>query len=167
MTPTHILACDPGLQGAFCFYTVATKGIHVFDMPVKDGEVDAVALADLIERIAFVYKDDNLHAVVERVGSMPRQAGAFNFGRSAGVVHGVLAALGIPYNLVSPVVWKGAMGLRKMPNETQDQNKTRARELAMKLWPGNAGEFKRVKDDGRAEAALLAYYFAHKKGQEK
>jgi hypothetical protein len=56
------------------------------------------------------------------------------------------------------------MGLRKMLNESQAQNKTRARELAVKLWPGMAEEFHRVKDDGRAESALLARWFATKRG---
>jgi hypothetical protein len=30
--------------------------------------------------------------------------------------------------------------------------------MAMGMWPAFAGSFKRVKDDGRAEAALLAEY---------
>jgi crossover junction endodeoxyribonuclease RuvC len=103
-------------------------------------------------------------AAVELVSSMPRQAGAFNFGVSAGVVHGVLGALGVPMVLIPPGVWKPACGLRRLTNESQVQNKSRARELAAKLWIEQADLFKRVKDDGRAEACLLARYYVAKMG---
>ncbi len=33
-----------------------------------------------------------------------------------------------------------------------------ARARAAALWPEQAGEFRRVKDDGKAEAALIAYW---------
>lgn len=154
--PTHILGVDPGLSGALCLFHISTKRIvQIWDMPVKDGRVDPEGVA-LIVDLARSTAEGRVHAVVENVSSMPRQAGAFNFGRSAGVVHGVLGALGVPMELISPNVWKGAVGLRRLPNETQQQNKARSRTLATKLWPEMAASFKRVKDDGRAEAALLA-----------
>jgi hypothetical protein len=37
-------------------------------------------------------------------------------------------------------------------------SKDGAREMAMRLWPSKSELFKRKKDDGRAEAALLALY---------
>ena len=132
-------------------------------MPCKDGRVSPEGVAMIVD-LAKGMSGGNLVGVVENVSSMPRQAGAFNFGRSAGVVHGVLGALGVPMELVSPNVWKGAMGLRKMAGETQDANKSRARELAVKLWPSQADLFKRVKDDGRAESALLARQYVNSKG---
>jgi len=82
------------------------------------------------------------------------------------VVHGVLGALGVPYVLISPAQWKGAMGLHKLPNETQSQNKSRAREMALKLWPESADQFKRKKDDGRAEAALIGRYFINRESSK-
>jgi len=66
--------------------------------------------------------------------------------------------------LVSSNVWKGATGLHRMSGESQADVKSRARFLAQKLWPEQAAQFKRIKDDGRAEAALLARYFANKQG---
>ena len=108
--PTHILGVDPGLYGAFCLYEIATKQIRLFDMPLIDSQVDPAAVASIVAQCKFqAFKAHSIHAAVENVSSMPRQAGAFNFGRSAGVVHGVLGALGVPYTLVSPAVWKGAM----------------------------------------------------------
>jgi crossover junction endodeoxyribonuclease RuvC len=159
--PDYVLGVDPGLSGALCLLRISDRQISLFDMPVTDGRVDPAKLAGIVEMCKM---QGSIVAAVENVSSMPRQAGAFNFGRSAGVVHGVLGAMGVPMELVSPNVWKGAMGLRKLAGETQDANKTRARELASKLWPSNAAEFKRVKDDGRAEAALLARQYVNSKG---
>jgi crossover junction endodeoxyribonuclease RuvC len=161
MTPTHVLGIDPGLHGALCLMHVSSRKIDLFDMPVTDGRVDPAKLAAIVEMCKL---RGSVAAAVELVSSMPRQAGAFNFGVSAGVVHGVLGALNVPFTLVSPNEWKGVCGLRKTPNETQPQNKTRARELATKLWPEMADSFKRVKNDGRAEAALLARFFYVKNG---
>lgn len=159
MKPTHVLGIDPGLSGALCLLRLSDKQISLFDMPVTDGRVDPAKLAGIVEMCKM---QGSIAAAVENVSSMPRQAGAFNFGRSAGVVHGVLGAMGVPMELVSPNVWKGAVGLRKLVGETQDQNKTRARELASKLWPANAAEFKRIRDDGRAEACLISFFHAQK-----
>lgn len=162
--PTHILSVDPGVNGALALYKISTKVIHISDMPLRNGQVSPEGVAVIVDIFKSIAGPNQIHAAVENVSSMPRQAGSFNFGRSAGVVHGVLGALAVSMELVSPNAWKGAMGLRKLPGETQEQNKTRARALAIELWPEQAGQFKRVKDDGRAEAALLARYFANKKG---
>jgi len=160
---THILGIDPGLSGAICFYEIATRRIQVFDMPVVNGRVDAAPLAQIVDQCSF-QAGRRVHAAIEQVSSMPRQKGSFNFGVSAGIIQGVLGALGIPFTMVQPALWKGAVGLRKTVGETQAENKTRARELASKLWPEMAGEFKRVKDDGRAESALIARFAASKAG---
>jgi crossover junction endodeoxyribonuclease RuvC len=164
MSPSHVLGIDPGLSGALCLLSIQAKAIEgIFDMPVTGGQVDPAKLAAIVDQLNF-QTNRHIHAAVELVSSMPRQAGAFNFGRSAGVVHGVLGALGVPYTLVSPNVWKGATGLHRMSGESQADVKSRARFLAQKLWPEQAAQFKRIKDDGRAEAALLARYFANKQG---
>jgi hypothetical protein len=128
MTVTHVLGIDPGLSGALCLYEISTKSIRIFDMPTVDGSVNPAGVASIVEKAKFIADQSmpgtelaTIRAAVENVSSMPRQAGAFNFGRSVGVVHGVLGALRIPYELVSPVVWKGAMGLHKTIGESQDQ----------------------------------------------
>lgn len=162
--PTHVLGIDPGLGGALALVNCQTKAIEgVWDMPVSEGRVDPTELAGIIKMVKFM-TTGTIHAAVELVSSMPRQAGAFNFGVSTGVVHGVLGALDVPMSLVSPGVWKSAMGLRKLPGEDQAGTKTRARHLATKLWPEHAADFKRVMDSDRAEAALIARHFINSKG---
>ena len=74
----------------------------------------------------------------------------FAFGQAYGLVLGVLAGLWIPTSTVTPAAWKKALKL--------NTGKDAARAKAAQLWPQMAGEFKRVKDDGRAEAALIAHW---------
>ena len=157
----YILGIDPGMGGALALYDHPTMPI-TWDMPVSlDGGIDAVKLVKITASLAK--NCPGITAVVERVSSMPRQAGAFAFGLSTGIIHGCLASAGIPFELVSPNVWKAKMGLTKFPGETYAENKTRARALATQLFPALAPQFKRVKDDGRAEALLLAVYWANRK----
>lgn len=147
----NVLGIDPGLNGAVALYAPDREPL-VWDMPLHHkGSLDAVALASIIRSTRAEA------AVVEKVGSMPRQAGAFSFGFYTGIAHGALAAANIPIHTIAPVVWKRAMGIHRV-NETDDL-KTKSRSLAMKLFPDQASLFERVKDDGRAEALLLAYYF--------
>ena len=162
MTAPYILGIDPGLGGAMALYCPADEGVCLWDAPKSlDSGVDPVVLAGMVDTIHRTYP--GIIAVVERVSSMPRQGGAFAFGLSTGIIHGCLASAGIPFELVSPSVWKAKMGLTKFPGETYAENKTRARALATQLFPALAPQFKRAKDDGRAEALLLAVYWANKK----
>ena len=161
----YILGIDPGMGGALAGYDPSGEVFKtpvLWDIPKSiDSGIDAVALAALVDRLNRAYS--GITAVVERVSSMPRQKGAFAFGLSTGIIHGCLASAGIPFELVSPSVWKAKMGLTKFPGETYAENKTRARALATQLFPALAPQFKRVKDDGRAEALLLAVYWANRK----
>ena len=74
----------------------------------------------------------------------------FGFGRSLGVVEGVLAALHIPVTYVAPATWTKAIG--------KAQGKDASRHRAMELFPEHQQLFKRVMDDGRAEASLIAVW---------
>jgi crossover junction endodeoxyribonuclease RuvC len=160
--PQFTLGIDPGLSGSLALLRCEGLKIEsIYDMPVTDGRVDAARLALIV---GMCQLRGTIVAAVELVSSMPRQAGAFNFGVSAGCVHGVLGALGVPMVLIPPGVWKPGCGLRRLTNESQAQNKSRARELATKLWPLQAGLFKLIKNHDRAEAALLARFFCTKQG---
>jgi hypothetical protein len=147
-----ILAVDPGLTGAIAFLFPAQDAITVDDMPVAGGDVDA---ATLFARIAQMRPDV---AIVELVASRPGQgvASVFKFGCGFGMVRGVIAASGVPLHLVSPAKWKRHFCL--------DADKENSRALALRLWPSRSDIFGRKRDHGRAEAALLARYFAETRG---
>ncbi len=76
----------------------------------------------------------------------------FQFGRGVGMVEGVLAGVGVPTQYVTPQRWQKAVGARK--------GKDGARLRAIELYPAYSKLFARAKDDGRADAALIAWYAA-------
>ena len=148
-----ILGIDPGANGGLAFFE-PLKGLAVIDMPtfeVKRGgkmkkEISPAMLAAEIKSVA----PDS--AIIEKVGAMPGQgvSSMFQFGRSVGMVEGVLAALQIPYDYVTPQTWQKAVGARG--------GKDASRLRAMELYPAYANEFRLKKHDGRADAALIAWY---------
>lgn len=154
MTVTNIIGIDPGVVGALALVSLAGDLIEVADMPIlRDGSagratVNAPLLADLLAR---------WHArevICEFVGPRPGEGalGAFSFGRCRGVIEGACAALAVPIRFVTPPSWKRLVGIPP----GRDGAKDAARSEAARRWPDKAGLFARVKDDGRAEAALIA-----------
>lgn len=143
---TLIVGVDPGLTGAFGFLDHRGELLSVEDMPVAAGVVSTAILRDF-----FRFDPPDL-AIVEKVASMPGNSGRsmFTFGRSLGAIEGVLGALGIPVRYVTPAKWKADAGLSK--------DKGQSRRRAIETWPTHAALFARVKDDGRAEAALIALH---------
>ena len=165
MKPDFCLGIDPGLAGALCLLRCSGLKIEgIYDMPVTEGRVDAARLALIV---GMCQLQGTIVAAVERVGSRPHQAHAFSFGTDFGIVLGVLGALGVPITLIQPAQWKSTYGLRRATDESHASTKTRARELAARLWPEHAAEFSKVKNDGRAEACLIGRYFANKQGWVK
>lgn len=153
-----IIGIDPGLDGAIALISAEDNGLFaVEEMPtvtIKVGTkmkrvVSAPALAELIRSWDLTMVE---MAVVEKVGAMPGQGvtSMFGFGKSAGIVEGVLAGLGVPYTLVTPQAW----GKRAC----KGQGKDASRKRVMELYPSQAKLFSRVKDDGRAEAVLIARF---------
>ena len=91
--------------------------------------------------------------VIEDVAARPNQGvvSMFNFGLCYGFARGLIATQSKPMHFVTPSVWKGKMGLL-------NSDKNASREKARMLLPSLGGDLTRVKDDGVAEAALLALY---------
>ena len=143
-----LIAIDPGaVSGAYAVW--GEEGIGVLDLPVVDGQVDAVEFS----RAMDLWKPRA--AVVERVHSMPRQgvASTFKFGMAVGIIHGVVLAHGVPLHLVNPGMWKRYFGI--------GPDKEQARALATRLYP-TVGGLARKKDAGRAEALLIGHYWLEK-----
>lgn len=147
-----ILGIDPGKFGAVAL--VDTKGVlvDVADLePLYAGPVLSPAMLRAVVLDLCCDLPDSVSAcVVEKVSAMPKQgvASSFNFGQTYGVCRAVPTCLGITLVDVTPAKWKRDMGL------TADKDAARAR--AAERWPDRAHLFARKKDDGRAEAALLA-----------
>ena len=143
-----VCAVDPGLTGAVAFYFPATDNVSAFDMPVAGGNVDCSTFNAMLEQ----WRPDV--SCVEQVASRPGQgvSSMFKFGCGYGMVQGVIQARSIPLHLVTPQRWKKHFRL--------DSDKEKSRALALRFWPARSDLFGRKKDNGRAEAALLAKFAA-------
>lgn len=148
-----ILAIDPGLSGALAFYYPIANVVRVYDMPRVENEIDAAAL------VAIIQKHKPTVAVIEKVGPMPRDGvrQAWRFSAANAVAKTACALLNIPTSLVSPAVWKAGMSVKGGP-----EGKEQCRAMALRLFPTCADQFARKRDQGRAEAALLAYHVNQK-----
>lgn len=158
-----IVGIDSGVTGGVAF--IGERTASVFDMPVRAvrvgeklrNKLDAHALAKLLrlhcpaDESAVVYLEQ-LHARAEQ-GSSGKRNGMQSQGAMMELFGGICATLDILRMQVVPVypiAWKRFYAL--------DSSKTAAREMATRLYTGLAHDFRRVKDDGRAEAMLIAHY---------
>ena len=130
--------------------------IQVFDTPTMlvAGEknkrrYNTAAMAALLKP----YCSDVL-VILENVHSMPKQgvASSFSFGQGLGMWQGIIAAFGLPLEMPSPQRWKKEM----LADQGKDKDASRFR--AIQLFPSLADQLSRVKDDGRAEAILMAEF---------
>lgn len=131
--------------------------VDVFDMPTLDIDgkraIDHWTLARVLAEWAG--KFDVRNSAIERVHAMPKQGvtSSFTFGEGFGALKQAVASAGLPMTLIQPATWKAIYGLRG-----GKENKDMSRRKASEMFPGAAHLWARKKDDGRAEAVLLAHY---------
>jgi crossover junction endodeoxyribonuclease RuvC len=146
-----VIGIDPGLSGALWY----DSGHYVYswlDMPTIEvngkRNIDGHAIRDWIVEIGHVD-----HVILEHVQGVQGSGatGAFTFGFGAGLIEGLLIALDRPYTKVRPQRWTKDLGIQR--------DKGAHRLAAQALHPHHAQVFARVKDDGRADAALLCHWW--------
>ena len=149
-----VMSIDPGLSGALAVF-IDDVLIDVVDMPTheltRNGKAKRqVAASDLA---GIFTQHDPRHVIVEKVSAMPGQGvtSMFSFGRSLGVVEGIIAAYNIPVTYVTPGVWTKGIG--------RGAGKDASRSRACELYPSQQQRFARVKDDGRADAVLIGAWY--------
>lgn len=159
---TRILGIDPGLTGAFAIYDLGSQELTVFDVPTYVLPKGGKKSTEVDEYQAARWLDDNAKTVkqawIEGVGATPQMGtvSAFKFGRTYGFLRGLCTANFIPLEQVAPLRWKNAL---KVP-----ASKDGARARASQFFPRYTHLWARAKDDGRAEAALIAFYGAQQLG---
>ena len=149
-----VMAIDPGLSGAIAVFEGGAL-IDITDMPTHElsrngkakRQISASALAGIFTQ------HDPRHVIVEKVSAMPGQGvtSMFSFGRSLGIIEGIVAAYDIPVTYVTPSVWTKAVG--------RGAGKDASRARACELYPTHQKSFARVKDDGRADAVLIGTWY--------
>jgi hypothetical protein len=151
----YICGIDPGTYGCIALYH-PEKPLILFDMPTleisrngkKRIQIDLYALARFVDEHSSQIK----RAIIENPQGMPGQASnaTYRLGLNCGIAQMVIAASFIPMELVAPSTWKRTMGLSK----DKDASRLKASQIA----PQWSAQWSRVKDDGRAEAFLLAVW---------
>lgn len=160
---TVVIGIDLGLSGALTKIVDGSMA-DMADMPIMQrgtksasvkNQVNPAALKSLLT--AWTEGHDRkveCLVVMERVQAMGgskngRSQGvssSFSLGHTSGIVEGVVAAMGIPLEIIAPAQWKKALGLGK--------DKEQARAMAQRYFP--QASLARVRDHNRAESALLA-----------
>lgn len=170
-----IIGIDPGSDGAIAFLGEDQAVLGIADIPTitvtairktKEGsptktkkgnrrEIDTAAVVKILE----MYVPDDILGIrsmvfIERVNAMPKQgiASAFSFGKTAGLIEGVVCALKIPLEYVAPVKWTRAM----MPGTTHE--KAQGIITAKRLLPTASDWLTLAKHTNRADALLIALY---------
>ncbi|MDT1061176.1 hypothetical protein RM190_04845 [Paracoccus sp. CPCC 101403] len=138
----NLLGIDPGRKGALAILDSDTLQVVTHDMPASTPE-----LHDLIAALPEVRV-----CILEQIYAGPQMSrtsvGAMF--ESFGVLKGALTWRSIPVQTVRPNIWKAAL------NVPADKNAARRR--ASEFFPDCADQWKLAKFDGRAEAAMLAWY---------
>lgn len=164
MTLRLTFGCDPGLSGAIATLLDGEPG-PMLDMPTfhngTANEVNALALAKFIRETRAAHPGAYVTACIERVRAMPNKAdggrrtmgaqSSFNFGDGFGQVKCAFRVLGIEPLFVEAAAWKRQFRLL-------GQGKDAARELALVRFPNAAGDLRRKKDIGRADALWIALF---------
>ena len=153
---------DPGLDGAIA--VISPSKIEIVDIPTlligKRREVDAHALVKILRGLRDGESGaKGLIVGLEKVHSMPKQgvASSFSFGRTAGVLQGVCAALQLPYQLVTPQAWHKRL-LDGMPRG-KDSSIQRCHELFPEV-----DCITKKSHHNRADALLIAEYMRRTTG---
>jgi crossover junction endodeoxyribonuclease RuvC len=151
-----IAGVDPGKTGALAIL-YPDNSAEFFDVPrikLRNKDVPAYSDWQWSWSNALMLAGVN-HAVIEDVAARPGQgvSSMFKFGRSLGFAHAIV--LGVQprpaVRFTTPAQWKGKLGLL-------NSSKGASREKAVSLFPSTESRLTRVKDDGRAEALLIAHY---------
>lgn len=137
-----IIGIDPGVHGAIALFDTTARRVTVQDMPDTTGALQDALIA--LPPVAF--------AAIEQP-YYPKTIGTTNVARIAEAFGRITASLAwrdVPTYTVRPKDWKAALGL--------SSSKSASREKAGAIFPEDAHQWTRAKDDGRAEAALIAWY---------
>lgn len=143
------LAIDPGSRsGAWAIIDHNGTFVACGDVPNDDS---GVLVGELLEQISLHIVGDDVFVALEKVHSMPGQgvSSMFNFGASYGALKAFLFLRFQEPLLVTPQKWKKHFGLI-------GTEKSASLDMARHIWP--TASLKRKKDNGRADALLIAKY---------
>jgi crossover junction endodeoxyribonuclease RuvC len=144
----NIISFDPGQKGGIAIHN---QGITAaYPMPLAGKVLDLASITTIIKEASPEI------AVIEKVGSMPGQgvSSTFTFGNGYGQLQGLLAGLGIPFELVTPQAWK------KLVLAGTPKDKDAAIAYCRRVFPDVSLVMPRcrIPHDGIADALCLMQY---------
>lgn len=159
MSKKYVIGIDGGVNGALTVLT--DKGIvEQTVMPTVTGnkgrsEYDCRALVEFLSK----YADKDVMVVLEKAQYTPALGGisSFSFGKSFGMMIGMLEALRMPYMLVAARSWQAIM-FRDM---SYTDSKQASALVAQRLFPHHdfrATERSKKVHDGKTDSTLIALY---------
>lgn len=151
-----LVGIDIGKAGGIAIINGNFVAVH--SMPVVNKEFDISEIARILRTAP------SATVVIENVHSMPKQgvSSTFAFGRAKGLIEGIAGALGMKVVAVHIPSWK--KHYPQFQGLDRKQAKAKARELAAAFYPSVKDKLTRVKDDGRADALLIARYYKEREG---
>lgn len=143
----NYVGIDPGKTGAL---SCVGDNPGALKMPLIGKDIDGRAIRD------FLIEKSPDFIVIEKVASRPGQGAqaTFTFGKVYGIVLGIVDAMELPYQLVTPQAWKKKVlaGTQKEKADAIDFCRRRYPEID--LVPGKC----RAPQDGIADATCMAHY---------
>lgn len=151
------IGIDPGLDGALV--AIHEDGrVQTFETPTTAAKPREYLEREMVAILGLVESGGHRRvAAIEYAQAMPRQGvrSMFSIGLGYGMWRGILAGLGIPYDIVRPQQWRKSVGL------PAKADKAASVALAARLFPAVADALTGPRGglrDGVAEALLIAEY---------
>ena len=137
-----LLGIDPGKTGGIAILDTRELTVETWMMPDTTRD-----LHDMIAGMPAI-----MVCAIEKPFYPPQNgpANAGAKGEAYGIIKGALAWRDIPFHEVRPSDWKRSLNI--------PTDKTAARQRASEFFPANSDQWKLAKHDGRAEAALIAWF---------
>lgn len=164
MTPSLFLGIDPGKHGAVSLLGAAGEVLSELDTPI----IEKVVRKRKPKKVRIFYDEDNMVRILRNYRRQPGSlvclielatihqgqgsATGWQTGFGFGLWRGMLRALNIPYQVVTPQEWRKAMMPRSARSKTDDP--LAALRCARRRWGKQGLELK--KHEGRADARLIA-----------
>ena len=145
MKPKAWVGIDPGKTGAAAL-------IYEAGEVVEDWPGSAIDAAEILTEWRLTWAIQLV--ALERVHAMPKQgvSSTFSFGQNFGQWDGIIATLALPCLQPTPQEWQKGI-VRKSDGKDA---KERSLVAARRLFPD--AELSRKKDNGRADALLMAWW---------
>jgi crossover junction endodeoxyribonuclease RuvC len=168
--PDFIVSIDVGVAGAIAYLDMNGVLIGLDDIPVDVVSIGKnerkklsvhrlFRLLTLFNGAAGVIERPDYRPMMKRNAQtgVPKRStmgvsGAGAFGETYGGTMATMVCCGISLHEVRPGPWKAAMKLGAAKDDS--------RRMAQNMFPLFASAFDRKKDDGRAEAAIMGFWYA-------